>query len=70
MAIPRTLYAIAYGDNWLQSTNYNRHYMTYSRRKNAEKALETLKRKYSQGTLSILASIADKPHIVEYTVKE
>ena len=36
MAIPRTLYAIAYGDNWLQSTNYNRHYMIYSRRKNSE----------------------------------
>lgn len=36
MVIPRTLYAIAYGDNWLQSTNYNRHYMIYSRRKNSE----------------------------------
>lgn len=70
MTIPRTLYAIAYGDNRLQSTSYNQHYMIYRRRKNAEKALETLKRKYSQGTRSILVSIADKMHIVEYTVKE
>lgn len=61
MAIPRTLYAIAYGDNRLQSTSYNRHYIIYSRRKNAEKTLETLKRKYAD---------ADKMHIVEYTVKE
>lgn len=70
MAIPKTLYAIAYGDNWLQSTSYNSHYMIYSRRKNAEKALEKLKRKYSQGITTILTSIADKMRIVEYTIKE
>lgn len=70
MTIPRTLYAIAYGDNWLQSTNYNRHYMIYSRRKNAEKALEVLKRKYSHGALSILTNMAEKMCIVEYTIKE
>lgn len=44
MTIPKTLYCIAYGDNWLQSTSYNSHYMVYSRRKNAEKALEKLKK--------------------------
>lgn len=70
MAIPKTLYAIAYGDNWLQSTSYNSHYMIYSRRKNAEKALEVLKRKYSHGALSILTNMAEKMRIVEYTIKE
>lgn len=44
MTVPKTLYAIAYGDNWLQSTSYNSHYMIYSKRKNAEKALEKLKK--------------------------
>ena len=70
MALPKTLYCIAYGDNWLQSTSYNSHYMVYSRRKNAEKALEKLKKRYSQGITTILNSIANKMHIVEYTVKE
>ena len=70
MAIPKTLYCIAYGDNWLQSTSYNSHYMVYSRRKNAEKALEKLKKRYSQGITTILTSIADKMRIVEYTIKE
>lgn len=70
MAIPKTLYCIAYGDNRLQSTSYNSHYMVYSRRKNAEKALEKLKKRYSRGITTILTSIADKMCIVEYTVKE
>lgn len=70
MAIPKTLYCIAYGDNWLQSTSYNSHYMIYRRRKNAEKALEKLKRRYSQGITTISTSIADKLCIVEYNVKE
>lgn len=70
MAIPKTLYCIAYGDNWLQSTSYNSHYMIYRRRKNAEKALEKLKRRYSQGITIISTSIADKLCIVEYNVKE
>ena len=70
MAIPKTLYAIAYSDNRLQSTSYNSHYMVYSRRKNAEKALEKLKKRYSRGITTILNSIADKIHIVEYIVKE
>lgn len=70
MTIPKTLYAIAYGDNRLQSTSYNSHYMIYSRRKNAEKALEVLKRKYSHGALSILTNMAEKMRIVEYTIKE
>lgn len=70
MSLPKTLYCIAYGDNWLQSTSYNSHYMIYRRRMNAEKALEKLKRRYSQGALSTLTDIADKMHIVEYTIKE
>lgn len=70
MAIPRTLYAIAYDDKWLQSTSYNSHYMIYSRRKNAEKALEKLKKEYSQGITTILRNISNKMHIVEYIVKE
>ncbi len=70
MSLPKTIYAIAYGDNWLQSTSYNSHYMIYRRRINAEKALEKLKRRYSQGILSTLTNIADKMHIVEYTIKE
>lgn len=70
MAIPKTLYCIAYGDNWLQSTRYNSHYMIYRSRKNAEKALEKLKRRYSQGITTISTSIADKLCIVEYNVKE
>lgn len=65
MAIPRTLYAIACGDNWLETTSYNSHYMVYRRRKNAEKALEKLKKKYIIST-----SIVDKMCIVEYAVKE
>lgn len=70
MSLPKTIYAIAYGDNWLQSTSYNSHYMVYRRRKNAEKALEKLKRRYSQGTLSTLTDIAGKMCIVEYVIKE
>lgn len=70
MTIPRTLYAIAYADNWLQSTSYNSHYMIYRSRKNAEKALEKLKRRYGRGVTTILTSIADKMCIVEYIVKE
>lgn len=70
MTIPKTLYAIAYGDNWLQSTSYNSHYMIYSKRKNAEKALEKVKRKYSQSTVSLLRNVANKMCIVEYNIKE
>lgn len=70
MTIPKTLYAIAYGDNWLQSTRYNKHYMIYRSRKNAEKALENLKREYSRGVISILTNMAEKMRIVEYTIKE
>lgn len=70
MTIPKTLYCIAYGDSRLQSTSYNSHYMIYSRRKNAEKALEKLKRRYGQGITTKLTSIADKMRIVEYVVKE
>lgn len=70
MSLPKTLYCIAYGDNWLQSTSYNSHYMIYRRRKNAEKALEKLKRRYSQGALSTLTDIAGKMCIVEYAIKE
>lgn len=70
MTIPKILYAIAYDDNWLQSTSYNSHYMIYRRRKNAEKALEKLKKEYSQGITTILRNISNKMHIVEYTVKE
>lgn len=65
MAIPKTLYCIACGDNWLQSTRYNSHYMIYRSRKNAEKALEKLKRRHTIST-----SIVDKLCIVEYNVKE
>ena len=70
MTIPKILYAIAYDDNWLQSTSYNSHYMIYRRRKNAEKALEKLKKEYSQGITTILRNISNKMHIVEYIVKE
>lgn len=70
MAIPKILYAIAYDDNWLQSTSYNSHYMIYRNRKNAEKALEKIKRKYSRSIVPLFRNAANKMRIVEYIVKE
>lgn len=69
MSLPKTIYAIAYSDYRLQSTNYNSHYMIYRRRKNAEKALEKIKKQY--GDLALIPNkLVNKMHIVEYTIKE
>lgn len=65
----KTLYAIA-GKYYLQTTSYNPHYMIYRNRKNAEKALEKLKRLYANYKIGLLRDLAEHLRIVEYRLVE
>ena len=64
-----TLYAIA-GKYNLQHTRYNRHYMIYRNKKNAEKALENLKNRYRRYSMGIFKDLAEYLRIVEYRLVE